>query len=87
VFFVTETAPFGSFYSGHFVDHDQEENMGNLKEIEQRHGRDRWKDALFIAAALLLTAISIGSVTSKAAGSIHRSDWGLAFQETPEILR
>ena len=42
--------------------------MGNLKEIEQRHGRDRFKDAVFICAALLLTAISIGSVTSKAAG-------------------
>jgi hypothetical protein len=43
--------------------------MSTLNEIAQRHGRDRWKDALFIGAALLLTALSIGSVTSKAAGS------------------
>ncbi len=42
--------------------------MSNLKEIEHRHGRDRWKDAVFIVAAVLLTALSIGSVTSKAAG-------------------
>jgi hypothetical protein len=39
--------------------------MSNLNEIKQRHGRDRWKDAVFIAAAVLLTAVSIGSVTSK----------------------
>lgn len=43
--------------------------MSTLKEIAQRHGRDRWKDALFIGAAVLLTALSIGSVTSKAAGT------------------
>ena len=42
--------------------------MGNLNEIAHRHGRDRWKDAVFIVAAVLLTALSIGSVTSKAAG-------------------
>ena len=84
---MTETTLFGSLYRGDFVHQDQEENMSNLKEIEQRHGRDRWKDALFIAAALLLTAISIGSVTSKAAGSVHRGEWSVAFQETPEILR
>ncbi len=42
--------------------------MGNLNEIAHRHGRDRWKDAVFIVAAVLLTALSIGSVTSQAAG-------------------
>jgi hypothetical protein len=42
--------------------------MSNLNEIQNRHGRDRWKDAIFILAAVLLTAVSIGSVTSKAAG-------------------
>lgn len=42
--------------------------MSNLNEIQVRHGRDRWKDAIFIVAAVLLTAVSIGSVTSKAAG-------------------
>ena len=33
----------------------------SLNEIKTRHGRDRWKDGLFICAALLLTALSIGS--------------------------
>ncbi len=61
--------------------------MSNLKEIEQRHGRDRWKDALFIAAALLLTALSIGSVTSKAAGSTSHKQWEVAMFENPELLR
>ncbi len=42
--------------------------MGNLTDIARRHLRDRWRDALFIGAAVLLTALSIGSVTSKAAG-------------------
>ncbi|MDB4963785.1 MAG: hypothetical protein JWP01_3784 [Myxococcales bacterium] len=48
--------------------------MSTLNEIAHRHGRDRWKDALFIGAALLLTALSIGSVTSKAAGT-NDSKW------------
>ena len=34
--------------------------------VKVRHGRDRWKDALFIGAAVLVTALSIGAVTSKA---------------------
>jgi len=46
--------------------------MSNLNEIVGRHGRDRWKDAIFIVAAVLLTAVSIGSVTSKAAGKPHQ---------------
>ena len=49
--------------------------MSNLSEIKQRHGRDRWKDAVFILAAVLLTAVSIGSVTSKAAGKPHEHTW------------
>ncbi|HSD85892.1 MAG TPA: hypothetical protein VLB44_00200 [Kofleriaceae bacterium] len=40
----------------------------NLKSIEKRHGTDRWRDIFFIGAAVLLTALSIGAVTSKAAG-------------------
>lgn len=51
--------------------------MGNLNDIKARHGRDRWKDAIFIAAALLLTALAIGSVTSKAAGKPHEQQWDL----------
>lgn len=61
--------------------------MSNLKEIEVRHGRDRWKDALFIGAALLLTALSIGSVTSKAAGSTREAKWSLAVVEDPGLIQ
>lgn len=49
----------------------------NLGQIETRHGRDRWKDALFIGLAVLLTAISIGSVTSKAAGKPVEQAWSV----------
>lgn len=48
--------------------------MSNLNEIAHRHGRDRWKDAVFIVAAVLLTALSIGSVTSQAAGKPRQFD-------------
>jgi hypothetical protein len=49
--------------------------MSNLNEIKERHGRDRWKDAVFIAAAVLLTALSLGAVTSKAAGKPTDRQW------------
>ena len=61
--------------------------MSNLNEIKNRHGQDRWKDLVFIVAAVLLTAISIGSVTSKAAGSTTQHKWEVAVTETPELLR
>lgn len=62
--------------------------MGTLKDIAQRHGRDRWKDALFIGAAVLLTALSIGSVTSKAAGTTSEKSWTLSVVESNlEIVR
>ena len=63
--------------------------MSTLDEIAHRHGRDRWKDALFIGAALLLTALSIGSVTSKAAGSPSKwKDSSVAVYESDlEIMR
>ena len=51
--------------------------MGDLNEIKNRHGRDRIKDALFICAALVLTAVSIGSVTSKAAGKPRDHHWSV----------
>ena len=60
--------------------------MSNLNDIQVRHGRDRWKDALFILAAVVLTAVSIGSVTSKAAGKPAEHRWELTVTETaPEI--
>lgn len=43
--------------------------MSKLKQIADRHGRDRWKDLVFIGAALLLTALAIGATTSKAVGT------------------
>ena len=61
--------------------------MSNLNEIAHRHGRDRWKDAMFIAAALLLTAISIGSLTTKAQGSVADHKWEVAMFETPELIK
>lgn len=56
--------------------------MSNLNEIAHRHGRDRWKDALFIGAALLLTVLAIGSVTSKAAGKSTQAAWNLTVVES-----
>ena len=62
--------------------------MSNLKEtIANRHGRDRWKDALFIAGAVLLTALSIGSVTRKAQGHTTQHAWSVTMVETPELAR
>ena len=42
--------------------------MSYLTQIEERHRPDRWTDTIFIVGALLLTALSIGSLTTKAAG-------------------
>lgn len=53
------------------------ETHDNLNQIESRHGRDRWKDALFIGVAVLLTALSIGSVTSKGAGKPTEHAWSV----------
>jgi hypothetical protein len=61
--------------------------MSSLNEITHRHGRDNWKDALFIVTAVLLLALSIGSVTSKAAGSTTQHQYQLTVTETPELAR
>ena len=42
--------------------------MSHLIRIEERHRPDRWRDTIFIVGALLLMALSIGSLTTKAAG-------------------
>jgi hypothetical protein len=52
----------------------------NLNQIERRHGRDGWKDALFIGVAVLLTALSIGAVTSKAAGKPTEHKWSVQVE-------
>jgi hypothetical protein len=61
--------------------------MSNLNEITKRHIRDHWKDAVFIALAVLLTAFSIGSVTSKAAGHPAPHQWSLTVVENPELAK
>jgi len=62
--------------------------MSNLGQIVNRHVRDHWKDALFIAAAVLLLAVSIGSVTSKAAGNTPEKEWKVEMvQSNVEIVR
>ena len=61
--------------------------MSNLKEIQTRHGWDRWKDAAFIAAALLMTALALGSVTSRAAGTAPTHHYSLTVLEQPELAR
>ncbi len=59
--------------------------MDNLNEITERHGRDRWKDAVFITLAVLLAAISIGSVTTKVAGHPSERQWSVTVVENPEL--
>jgi hypothetical protein len=51
--------------------------MGNLKQIENRHGRDRLRDIIFIGAAILLTALSIGATTSKGVGNAADHQWSV----------
>jgi hypothetical protein len=56
--------------------------MSILQRIEQRHRPDRWRDIIFVATAILLTALSIGSLTSKAAGSVTEREWTLIVLES-----
>lgn len=56
--------------------------MSNLQRIEQRHRPDVWRDIIFIAGAALLTALSVGSLTSKAAGAVHEHQWTLTVIES-----
>ncbi len=62
--------------------------MSNLKQIAQRHGRDRWKDAAFIGAALLMTALAIGSVTAHGTAGTAAHEWTVTVVEsTVELAR
>jgi hypothetical protein len=56
--------------------------MSHLNEIAERHRPDRWTDIIFIVGAVLLTALSIGSLTSKAAGSVAERPWTLTVLES-----
>lgn len=60
--------------------------MGNLKNIEARRTSDRWRDVVFIAGAVLLTALSIGAVTSKAAGKASDTWRVQVIESPPEIM-
>lgn len=56
--------------------------MSHLNRIAARHRPDRWTDTLFIMAAVLLAALSIGSLTSKAAGPPPDHAWTLTVLES-----
>jgi hypothetical protein len=62
--------------------------MSHLTQIEVRHRPDHWRDMIFIVGALLLTALSVGSLTSKAAGRASERPWSLTVIESGfEIAR
>ncbi|MBC7976288.1 MAG: hypothetical protein H7138_15055 [Myxococcales bacterium] len=62
--------------------------MSNLHLIAQRHRPDRWSDMIFLAGAVLLVALSLGSVTSRAAGSVAPRQWTVTVLESNlEVLR
>ena len=60
--------------------------MSHLNRIAARHRPDRWTDMFFVMAAVLLSALSIGSLTSKAAGPAPEHTWTLTvFESNLEI--
>jgi hypothetical protein len=62
--------------------------MSYLTEIEARHRPDHWRDIIFIVGAVLLTALSVGSLTSKAVGSVAERPWTLTVVESGfEVVR
>ena len=56
--------------------------MSILDLIEERHRPDRSRDIIFLAGAVLLIALSIGSLTSKAVGSVSQRQWTLTVLES-----
>jgi hypothetical protein len=84
---VTPTAGFDNFMVGIPSTQGGSMSQQNLQEIEQRHGRDGWKDAVFVLLAVVLTAISIGSVTAKVAGRPHAHQWSVTMVENPELAK
>ena len=51
--------------------------MSHLSHIAHRHGRDGWRDFVFIAAAVLLTALAIGATTSRGVGKPTEHSWSV----------
>jgi hypothetical protein len=56
--------------------------MSNLQFIAQRHRPDRWSDMIFLAGAVLLTVISLGTLTSRAVGSVTERQWTVTVLES-----
>jgi hypothetical protein len=56
--------------------------MTHLNQIASRHRPDRWTDIIFIVGAVLLTALSIGSLTTKARGPVTDRPWTLTVLES-----
>jgi len=50
----------------------------HLACIALRHDRDRWRDAAFIGAAVLVTALAIGATTSKGVGRASAHTWSVS---------
>ena len=62
--------------------------MSNLDRIKTRHGLEKWKDALFIGSAVLLTGLSIGLTTSVMVGKADPPQWSVQVIESNlEIVR
>lgn len=56
--------------------------MSDLHLIAQRHRPDRWGDMIFLAGAVLLAALSLGAVTSRAVGSVSPREWTVTVLES-----
>jgi hypothetical protein len=56
--------------------------MSHLTQIAERHRPDRRRDIIFVVGALLLTALSIGSLTTQAAGRVTDRPWTVTVIES-----
>jgi len=62
--------------------------MSNLHLIAQRHRPDRWSDMIFLAGAVLLTMLSLGTLTSQIVGSVTERQWTVTvFESNLEVSR
>jgi hypothetical protein len=65
-----------------------EPRRDSLAEIPKRHRADPWTNALFISLTVLVIALAIGAVTSKAVnGAVPIHQWTVQVEEHPEILK
>jgi hypothetical protein len=76
--------PLHTYYEAGSLGHT--EDKMSLKEITTRHLRDRWRDALFLGVAVILTALAIGSVTSKAVGTTTQPKYHLTIEDGTQEL-